>query len=101
MFSVPVVERQLRQVTSADNCRLAAKSSTVLASALEYLTAEICELAGNSARDMCLKMIRPRHILLAIRQDSELNALFPAQSKIICGGGVVPNILMQLLPKLK
>ena len=79
--------------------RVGAGASIYLGAVLEYLTAEILELAGNAARDHKRKRIIPRHIQLGIRNDEELNKLLGAV--MIPQGGVVPNIHSVLLKKKK
>merc|ERR1712032_484332 len=77
--------------------RLGVAGSIYMASVMEYITAEILELAGNAAKDQKKQRIIPRHIQLAIRNDEELNKYL---SKVtIVGGGVLPNIHSVLLPR--
>lgn len=70
------------------------------AAAIEYLVAEILELASNVARDHHVVRITPRHIMLAIRHDDELNQLIGPKT-VLAKSGVVPNIHSVLLPKTK
>merc|ERR1711997_628161 len=93
-FPVGRIARLLR--TGRFSKRVAAGTPVYMAAVMEYLVAEILELAGNAARDNKKHRISPRHIMLAVRNDEELNEVF--KNCTFSSGGVVPNIHSVLLP---
>jgi len=93
-FPVGRLHRQLKEGQYAR--RVGIGAPVYLAAVLEYLTAEVLELAGNASRDNKRVRIVPRHIMLAIKNDEELNKLLA--NVHISNGGVVPHINQALLP---
>ncbi|CAG5042583.1 unnamed protein product [Parnassius apollo] len=94
-FPVGRVHRILRKGNYAR--RIGCGSSVYLTAALEYLAAEILELAAKAATDNGKNRISPRHILLAVKNDDELNKML--EGVTISQGGVIPRIHQELLPK--
>ncbi|XP_055517757.1 core histone macro-H2A.2-like isoform X2 [Leucoraja erinacea] len=95
IFPVGRLLRYLRKSTF--NYRIGMGAPIYLAAVMEYLAAEILELAGNAARDNKKSRITPRHILLAVANDEELNQLL--RGVTIACGGVLPRIHPELLAK--
>jgi histone H2A len=96
-FPVGRVHRALRDGRYAS--RIGAGAPVYLAAVMEYLCAEVVELAGNAARDNKKVRIVPRHIMLAVRNDEELSKLL--NTVTISAGGVLPQIHKTLLPAKK
>ena len=96
-FPVGRISCYMRDMRVAD--RIGAGAPVYLAAVLEYLTAEILELAGNVAQEGKKHRVIPRHIQLAVRNDEELNALLG--NVTIASGGVMPFVHSELLPEKK
>lgn len=94
-FPVGRVSRYLKTGRYAKRVRV--RAAVFLTAVLEYLVAEVLELAGNATRDNKKSRIVPRHIMLAIRNDEEFSGLL--RGVTISDGGVLPNIHEALLPK--
>ncbi|KAK0413106.1 hypothetical protein QR680_006604 [Steinernema hermaphroditum] len=94
-FPVGRIQRQLKKGRYAE--RIGSGGPIYLAAVMEYLIAEILELAGNAAQDNRKSRITPRHVMLAVRNDEELSKLF--SNATFAQGGVVPMIAQSLIPK--
>ncbi|XP_067133396.1 core histone macro-H2A.1-like [Centruroides vittatus] len=87
VFPVARINRYLKKGTH--HFRIGGITPVYLAAVLEYITAEILELAGNAARDNMKKRLNPRHILLAIANDAEIREML--KDVTIPSAGFVPD----------
>ena len=62
-----------------------------MASAMEFLCAEVLEIAAQSCLENKKRIIKPRHIELSVRKDPEFARLF--KNKTFAGAGTAPKIV--------
>jgi histone H2A len=91
IFPIGRIERHLRNYSR----RIGEGAPIYLAAVLEYLAVEVLELSGNAARDLQRRRITSRCVMLAVKNDEELNMLW---KETIPQGGVLPNVHAALLP---
>ncbi|XP_078402241.1 histone H2A-like [Cetorhinus maximus] len=75
------------------------RARVYLATVLEYLTAEILDMADNAAQDNKTTCIIPHYLQLTIRNDEELNKLLGGGT--IAQGGVLPTSVLCYCPAQK
>ncbi|GAM20341.1 hypothetical protein SAMD00019534_035160 [Acytostelium subglobosum LB1] len=76
--------------------RISVLASIYLAAILEYLASEVLELTISTVKESSVRRISPRHLVLAIKNDEELDHLIK-NNTTIAGGGVLPHIHKNLL----
>lgn len=84
IFPVVRIRKSLRKATKYRRTMLEAGIFT--AAVLEYMTAEVLELSGNCSKEHGRKRITPRHIMLSIRADEEINKMIPRSTQFRSGG---------------
>ncbi|KAM9957753.1 hypothetical protein ACTFIW_012724 [Dictyostelium discoideum] len=104
IFPVGRIHRMLKNKVPLK--RVSILSSVYLAAILEYLASEVLELTISQVSIQSkeyhnVRRISPRHLLLAIKTDEELDNLIRV-STTIAGGGVIPyihEVLKKVEPK--
>jgi len=98
VFPVARLHNKLKSMVPS-NARVGGTAAVFMAAVIEYLVAELCELAGNKAKagqvrkgnekdDKKRARINPRFIQYAINEDHEFAELLSRVT--LAGGGVIP-----------
>ena len=85
VFPVGRIGRYMR---TKGTYRVAADAPVYMAAVLEFLCAELLEVAGEECLYKKLKIIKPKHFETSIRIDPELERLF--QNRTFINGGTAP-----------
>lgn len=88
-YPVPKIKKELK-------LKCGNTPATFLASVIEYFISEVVELSANCAIDQKKKSIYPRHVMLAIRNDEELENFFKGVT--FTSSGNLLQIHQNLLP---
>merc|ERR1712169_96712 len=92
--------RVTRHCRKAKVAKRISKRTGVFASAvMEYIAAEVLELAGNACKERKKLTIFPKHLQTAIRSDEELNEFL--RTVTIRNAHVLPHINEALIKKKK
>ncbi|GIL54796.1 hypothetical protein Vafri_10492, partial [Volvox africanus] len=97
IFPVAQIARKLKAANSVK--RLGATAPVYLAAVLEYCAAEVLDLAASAAKQCQRSRIQPRHVMLAVKGDAELDKLLAGT--IFPGAGVQPHTIPVLLKTMK
>lgn len=93
VFPVGRMHRYMRRHRVA--ARVGKGAAVYMAAVLEYISAELLEVGGYVAKDMKKTRVVPRDLMLAIRQDNELDSLF--RGATLPFSGTLPFIHRKLL----
>lgn len=92
IFPVGRIARYLRQRKYGERTGISA--AVYMAAVLQYMAFELTELSGDIVKNLKKRRIQPRHILLAVRGDEELDKVIDGT---IASGGVIPHIYKNLI----
>lgn len=100
-FPCARIKRYLKRGHYGGTTRVSEDAACYLAAVLEYLAAEVLELAGNRARDMKKGRITPRHIKFAVVNDEELKELVGDKDIYMREAGQMCYLHPDFVPNMK
>jgi histone H2A len=100
IFPPSILEKFLRRF-GYSKIMITSNSPVYLAAVVEYITAEILNIASIKAQEFRKNRITVRHMELGIRSDPEFNSLFNKLNIKFLGGGFLPGIHKEFLIKKK